>query len=155
MALQPRKVSNPLTLIGMFAGISEVAATGVLPLLTGHVQDVFVWFVMLFPVFLVGLFFLTLNFNNKVIYAPSDFQDERHFMETITSDSYSQSTDSEKLRQFWKPDGAVNDANERRLVDWMRGRDLQVSVASFVYGSEYEDQRRMAVSDILPHNGVD
>jgi len=154
MAVQPKKVSNPLTLIGMFAGICEVAATGVLPLLSGQVQDVFVWFVMLFPVLLVGLFFLTLNFNNKVIYAPSDYRDERNFMETITTDSFSQSSNSEMLRDFWKPDGVVDIANERRLKDWLRDRGLRISVTSFVYGSEYEDQRRMAISEIVPHNGA-
>src|SRR5690606_32026444 len=35
---------------------------------------------MLFPVFLVGTFFLTLNFNHRVLYAPSDYRDENNFV---------------------------------------------------------------------------
>jgi hypothetical protein len=37
-----------------------------------------------FPVLLVSLFFLTLNFNPSVLYAPSDFQDEANFMHVLT-----------------------------------------------------------------------
>ena len=45
-----RQISNPLTLIAVFAGLAEVAATTVLPMLSGTIQETFVWYVMLFPV---------------------------------------------------------------------------------------------------------
>ncbi len=38
---------------------------------------------MLFPTLLVSVFFLTLNFNHKKLYAPSDYKDEKHFMNMI------------------------------------------------------------------------
>ena len=38
MALQIKQVSNPLTLIAIFASLAEIAATAVLPLLDGAVQ---------------------------------------------------------------------------------------------------------------------
>ena len=41
--IQP-KVSNPLTLITVFSGLAEIAATVVLTQLTGNVQAQFVWF---------------------------------------------------------------------------------------------------------------
>ena len=48
MALQIKQVSNPLTLIAIFASLAEIAATSVLPIVKGEVQGVFVWYVMLF-----------------------------------------------------------------------------------------------------------
>jgi hypothetical protein len=38
------KVSNPLTLIAVFSGLAEIAATVVLTQLTGNVQAQFVWY---------------------------------------------------------------------------------------------------------------
>ena len=76
-------IRNPLTVIGIFAGVAEVAATIALPHLDTNVQTTFVWFVMGFPLLLVLLFFATLNFNSKALYAPSDFRDEKNFMNLI------------------------------------------------------------------------
>lgn len=74
------KVSNPLTVIAIFAGIAETSATAVLWQLTGVVQLIFVWYVMLFPVLLVSLFFFVLYKNNRKLYAPSDYEDQKDFM---------------------------------------------------------------------------
>ena len=78
-----RAVSNPLTIIAIFAALAEVAGTVVLALVDVSIQSIFVWFVMLFPILIVLLFFLTLNFNPKVLYAPSDFRDEENFLQTM------------------------------------------------------------------------
>ncbi|MBN6112634.1 hypothetical protein [Xanthomonas bonasiae] len=78
-----RAVSNPLTIIAIFAALAEVAGTVVLALVDQSIQSTFVWFVMLFPTIIVGLFFATLNFNPKVLYAPSDFKDEDNFLQTM------------------------------------------------------------------------
>ncbi len=86
MALQFKQVSNPLTLIAVFASMAEVAATAALPTLDGTVQAQFVWFVMLFPVLLVVLFFLTLNWNHRVLYAPGDYEDETNFLRALFGD---------------------------------------------------------------------
>ncbi len=75
-----RAVSNPLTVIAIFAALAEVASTVAVAAVDPTVQRVFIWFVMGFPVLLVGLFFLTLNFNPRVLYAPSDFRDEANFL---------------------------------------------------------------------------
>lgn len=75
-----KKVTNPLTIIAIFAALAEIAGTGVLLGLNVDLQKVFIWFVMLFPILLVGLFFVTLNYNPKVLYAPSDFTDENNFL---------------------------------------------------------------------------
>lgn len=75
-----KRVSNPLTVIAIFAGLAEIAGTTVLPLLQPSVQSIFIWYVMGFPALLVTLFFLTLLNKHKVLYAPSDFKDDASFL---------------------------------------------------------------------------
>lgn len=75
-----KKISNPLTIIAIFAGLAEVSGTVVLPFLEDDSQSLYVWFLMAFPTLLILLFFITLNFNYKVLYAPSDFKDEDNFL---------------------------------------------------------------------------
>lgn len=79
-----KAVSNPLTIIAIFAGIAEISGTMVLPHIAAEIQHTYVWFLILFPSLLVVLFFLTLNFNNRVLYAPSDFREDESFLRTLT-----------------------------------------------------------------------
>lgn len=78
-------IKNPLTIIAIFAGIVEVGSTTVLPFLQPDVQFVYVWFLMVFPTTLVVAFFATLNLNHKVLYAPSDYQDDSSFERLATN----------------------------------------------------------------------
>jgi hypothetical protein len=78
-----KAVNNPLTIIAIFAALAEIAGTVALKLVAPELQVIFIWFVMLFPILLVLLFFLTLNYNPKVLYAPSDFRNEENFLSTI------------------------------------------------------------------------
>jgi hypothetical protein len=78
------KVSNPLTIIAIFAGLAEINGTVVLALVPANIQETFLWFIIAFPILLVVFFFITLNFNPKVIYAPSDFSDEDNFIKTLS-----------------------------------------------------------------------
>lgn len=75
-----KKISNPLTIIAIFTGLAEVSGTVVLPFMKEESQSLYVWFLMAFPTLLILLFFLALNFNYKVLYAPSDFKDEDNFL---------------------------------------------------------------------------
>lgn len=76
-------IKNPLTVIAIFAATVEVSGTTVLPFIEPNNQRLYIWFLMLFPVFLVGLFFLILNFNHKVLYAPSDYKNENNFLKSF------------------------------------------------------------------------
>src|SRR5215208_3382221 len=78
-----KAVNNPLTIIAIFAALAEVAGTVALGIVAKEMQIIFIWFVMLFPTLLVVLFFVTLNFNPKVLYAPSDFRDEENFLNVL------------------------------------------------------------------------
>lgn len=92
-----RTIKNPLTIIAIFAGIAEVSGSAVLPFLSIANQSDYVWFLMIFPILLISYFFLTLNFNHKVLYAPSDFRDEETFYKLIMPASATQR--EEKLRE--------------------------------------------------------
>lgn len=78
-----KAVNNPLTIIAIFAALAEIAGTIALKIVAPELQATFIWFVMIFPALLVVLFFITLNFNPKVLYAPSDFKDEVNFLNVI------------------------------------------------------------------------
>lgn len=77
-------IRNPLTVISRFAAIAEISGTAVLPFIAQENQAVYIWFLMLFPALLVGLFFLTLNFNHKTLYAPSDYKNQNHFLNLLS-----------------------------------------------------------------------
>lgn len=87
-------VKNPLTVISIFAGVAEISGTLVLPFIESNNQMVYIWFLMLFPFSLIGLFFLTLNRNHKVLYAPSDYQNEENFVMHFKS----QTIDEKRIR---------------------------------------------------------
>ncbi len=83
MVTNLKAISNPLTIVAIFAGLAEVVGTVMLGLVDVSIQPIFVWFVMLFPVLIVCLFFATLNWNSKVLYAPSDFRDDDKFLDMM------------------------------------------------------------------------
>ncbi|MBF6058013.1 hypothetical protein [Thiomicrorhabdus heinhorstiae] len=90
-------IKNPLTVIAIFAAIAEISGTTVLPFIESDNQGIYIWFLMLFPVFLVGIFFLTLNFNHKVLYAPSDYKNEDNFLKSFGKATTQEKED--KLRE--------------------------------------------------------
>jgi hypothetical protein len=95
-------VRNPLTVIAIFAGIAEISGTVVLPLLEASIQNLYVWFLMLFPFFLVGTFFLVLYRKHGVLYAPSDYKEESNFFRKATDRELQLST-LEKAIQAEEP----------------------------------------------------
>jgi hypothetical protein len=90
-------IKNPLTIIAIFAGIAEVSGTVVLPFVSEVNQQIFIYFLVCFPCLLVLLFFITLNFNNKALYAPSDYQDETNYIKINKFDISKQKTVEVKI----------------------------------------------------------
>lgn len=80
-------VRNPLTVIAIFAALAEVSGTVVLPFLSQATQALYVWFLMGFPLFLVAVFFFVLFKKHHVLYAPSDFHDDKTFKELFENAS--------------------------------------------------------------------
>lgn len=83
-----KRINNPLTIIAIFAALAEINATVALGLIDKELHYIFIWFVICFPTILVILFFLTLNFNTKVMYSPSDYSDDRNFMDSLFGNYY-------------------------------------------------------------------
>lgn len=90
-------IKNPLTVIAIFAAIAEISGTTVLPFIESENQGIYIWFLMLFPVLLVTIFFLTLNFNHRVLYAPSDYKNEDNFLKSFGKATTQEKAD--KLRE--------------------------------------------------------
>ncbi|MGE8155059.1 hypothetical protein ACQKP5_27920 [Pseudomonas vancouverensis] len=80
MTLRQRRITNPMTIIAIFATLSETSAAVSLPFLDDEERNLYIWFLISFPFYLLLLFFATLNFNYRSLYAPSDFRQEEHFM---------------------------------------------------------------------------
>ena len=80
---KPEIIKNPLTLIAIFAGLSDLAMTAVLPLLPSETQRIFMWFVMGYPLLLVCGFFYVLIWKREALYAPSDFKDDATWLEVL------------------------------------------------------------------------
>ncbi len=79
-----KKIANPMTVIVVFAFISESSAAVSLPFLGDREREMYVWFLMSFPFYLLLLFFITLNFNYRSLYAPSDFDKDDSFLKLST-----------------------------------------------------------------------
>ncbi|TGJ99805.1 hypothetical protein EHO58_19420 [Leptospira selangorensis] len=85
-------IKNPLTIIALFSGFAEACGAVVLPFIDIANQSIYVWFLIAFPSTLLIAFFLTLNFNSKVLYAPSDFENEDNYLKTQKFDNLEQSS---------------------------------------------------------------
>ncbi len=72
MASTRQIIANPLTIVGIFATAAEATAALVAGALTPESQQVFVWFLLLFPFFIASLFFATLWFRPEVLYSPDE-----------------------------------------------------------------------------------
>lgn len=79
MAASVSFIKNPLTIIGVFASLVETGGLAVLPFIDREIQLIYIWFLMLFPTFLVGAFFVVLYKKHIVLYAPSDYKDDVTF----------------------------------------------------------------------------
>jgi len=78
-----KTITNPMTLIAIFATLSETSAAISLPFLDDQDRGYYLWFLISFPFYLLLLFFITLNFNYRSLYSPSDFRKNKHFVKTM------------------------------------------------------------------------
>lgn len=78
-----RKITNPISVIAIFAFISETSAAVSLPFLDNDEREIYIWFLISFPFYLLFLFFITLNFNYRSLYAPSDFDNDKNFLKAF------------------------------------------------------------------------
>jgi len=115
-------IKNPLTVIAIFAGTAEISGTAVLPFLGLENQQIYLWFLMSFPFTLIALFFITLNWNHKVLYAPSDFKDEDNFINILKKQSYSetlQHIEQEIMQdiELSEEETIINEGNQEEKIE--------------------------------------
>lgn len=94
------KITNPMTVIAIFAAISEGSAAVSLPFLDNKDREIYVWLLISFPFYLLFLFFITLNFNHRTLYSPSDFGKDKSFLKVIDNDD----RDSKRNAPSHEPD---------------------------------------------------
>ena len=114
-------VKNPLTVIAIFAGTAEISGTAILPLLGAESQQTYIWFLMLFPLLLIIFFFLTLNWNHKVLYAPSDFTNEDNFVNILQKPSIQETLSKIESDLVDNEDSSIENTTEnesdKKIID--------------------------------------
>lgn len=106
-------IKNPLTIIAIFAGIVEISGTLILPFIEKENQEAYIWFLMVFPFVLVVVFFLTLNFNHKVLYAPSDYKNEDNFLKSLSPATYTER--AKKFEEELEESAVVSKADQSAM----------------------------------------
>jgi hypothetical protein len=102
-------IRNPLTLLAVFSGLAEVAASIALTHLPLSIQQIYVWFVMAFPLCLVVPFFWFLWFRPENLYAPGDFrQDPIH----LTRRRVRSPASNQKPKQKKEPSKAISEKRD-------------------------------------------
>ncbi|MDD0998091.1 hypothetical protein M5G20_19795 [Pseudomonas sp. TNT2022 ID1044] len=110
------KIVNPITVIAIFATLSETSAAITLPFLDNKEREIYIWFLISFPFYLLLLFFATLNFNYRSLYAPSDYEKGEHFIEVL-GDMEHRENESADVRQASRPPTAQAPPDEN--ATWM------------------------------------
>jgi len=64
---------------------------------------------------------------------------------------------SDLLNAFWKPGGeAIDFANQARIIGWMAmhglAHDTKQSLEDFIHSPLFEDERQVAIQDLLMSN---
>lgn len=119
-------VSNPLTIIAIFAGFAEVSGTLVLPFISDSVQGTYIWFLMGFPTLLVFLFFFILYTKPKVLYAPSDYRSDKTFVDLYYREKID---DYEENKELLLAD-AVKESLENNSSDIVDSKKIEQIVDS-------------------------
>ncbi|WP_299393208.1 hypothetical protein [Pelagibius sp.] len=134
---------SPLTVLGGFAGLSEVSMAYVLIKLSPELQSTFVWFVMLFPVVLVIGFFFILFVRPAVWFSPQDYDDPKHYLDSIAGTN----TNSKIKAQVSQLEETVNGLQEgleklanrtpdgKEIGDWIAKRRERLQTLGSLRGN--------------------
>lgn len=133
------KISNPLTIIAIFSSLAEALATVTLINLPLAMQEIFIYFVMVFPSLIVIFFFIILLFNNKALYAPSDFDNQDHYLEINNL--------KESVRKDL--DNALNDIDKDSTKLTNEDRNILINNVNQTIDNEYTSSRREKILYLL------
>ena len=79
-----KKFNNPIGVIGAFLVLTEaIASTVIVNSKLNDIQNtILVIFIVLFPCLVLGIFYLLVTKHHEKLYSPSDYKDERNFVNT-------------------------------------------------------------------------
>ncbi|MCU0073981.1 hypothetical protein N8H71_20510 [Pseudomonas koreensis] len=121
MLKNDRKITNPIGVIAIFAFVTETSAAVSLPFLDDNERKIYLWLLICFPFFLTFLFFITLNFNYRSLYAPSDFNNENNFLNAFENTDHNLPKSSEKLNEALHTVKLPKPFNTLYIIDTRRG----------------------------------
>lgn len=70
------------------------------------------------------------------------------FSTTTISSAFIRDDSGERIVQFWAPGNQINEANEARLLAWMKSAGVNTSITFFASSKLYEAARKQAVTDL-------
>lgn len=156
-------VKNPLTIIAIFAGLAEVSGTAVLPSVSAENQIYYIFFLIFFPTLLVVLFFITLYNKHKVLYGPSDFEDEKNFVKILQYDKSKQENVEINLKKE-EVVNKINSLNEKygklenqyNLIQHLLVKisDSKTDIRKMTEDISLKDKYKIVVENITDHAPV-
>ena len=158
----PKKISNPLTLIGLFCTVAESSVVAVFPFidkleasLQAIIVEWFVAFAVFFPLFVALSFFIILWNRHWVLYGPGDYSNEDHFATVAgfsadaSASTVEASSGREALQKYWKPDGkSIDLKNQASIEAWLEENQISVSVTLFLLSDDYSHYVDIAANDL-------
>ena len=165
MATKTTHVKNPLTIIAVFASITEISASAVLPHISEPIQWVFIWFIILFPFVLISLFFFILWNKHHVLYAPSDFLSDESFLSIVpqTSQDISEKINEETKESATVSNSTVNHKEIKKHEEqassnfsfdigakehFLISEELQLKKLKEKYGNKFKSQSTLYTGNI-------
>ena len=128
-----KRINNPMTIIAIFAALSETSAAVSLPFLDQEERELYVWFLISFPFYLLLLFFATLNFNYRSLYAPSDFEKGKHFMKVMDDAGRPKKTPSGKSSGSSTLGTSTNDRQSARTPCGAQDPPTEIDLQTTVF----------------------
>ncbi len=117
-------IKNPLSVIVIFAGIAEIAMTVTVVQLSESNQNIFLWFIMLFPIILIGSFFFVLYKKPAVLFSPSDYQEDKTYLASINTQNEIENLDL-KVKQLEEVNKILQTSLER-VVEKVTSGDNEI-----------------------------
>lgn len=120
-------VKNPLAMIAIFAGISEVAMSYVLGNISTKLQGIFIWFVVTFPFVLVGGFFFILYRKPAALFSPSDYEKDEMYLNSISNQLSNQ--ENLKVQQLEESVKILQDFMEKIIATGNHSTEIETNFA--------------------------
>jgi hypothetical protein len=145
------RVLNPLWIISLFLGITEITVGVVATQVTSWIQGLFAIFAVAFPAIVAAAFFTVLWKKSYVFYAPRDFP--RHLDVQAYVAAMRSATIATQQELEIAVDAAVESAVRQRLPRGVDAADAQTAVESAVAVAREEYRRNRIIVDLRDFPG--